>query len=220
MAAPLAIAPAMTMTPSNIARMRGTSARWLIDPEWPPPPAPIAITPSTPGRWPFRKPQRGNVVEDQAAPSVNLRDHRGRVAPRGDDDRDLVSPARIQRDAACRGRHPDRDVRREWTDKAVRVRQLRAGECGADRDELGLELVIGAGVVASQRADQARLATLDDEPGTAHQEHRRNHRRKREPPSQGVRKRHGLGDPRTGMRVTATIELPADHRRPPADRDP
>ena len=73
---------------------------------------------------PCSEPQRGDVVKDQATPLMNLRHHGSRVASRGHHDGDLVPPAGIQCAAACRGRHPDRDVRRQRTDEALRIRKL------------------------------------------------------------------------------------------------
>ena len=46
-------APAITIVPSKIARMRGISARWVIVPEWPPPPAPMQFSPSAPAAIAF-----------------------------------------------------------------------------------------------------------------------------------------------------------------------
>ena len=48
----------MMITPSNMARICGISARWLMVPEWPPPPAPMQVRPSAFARMAFSAKRR------------------------------------------------------------------------------------------------------------------------------------------------------------------
>ena len=177
MVAPSETAPASTMIPSKMARICRISARWLMVPEWPPPPAPMQMRPSTPAAIAFSA-KRMDVMSCMIVRPASWARRAMSVGIAADGDQHLHAETfeeiEVSLELVIRKACGQVDGDRRCCPAGSLFVRLQVG---ADVGEPGREGLEVAGVLARQAADHPGLAGLADQIRAGHQEHRRADRR-------------------------------------------
>ena len=127
------------IVPSKIERTVQISARWLMVPEWPPPPAPNAGQAVNTSRDRlFSETDAGDVMEHLQPPTMGPAGQFGRITADRDDDLDAVAPAEIEMGRQFLCGHPRRQIDRDRADAEARLSGMRI-EVTADVAEPRLE---------------------------------------------------------------------------------